>query len=194
MTYYSKGVSGNLDQGDILSPVQLSTYLPWWEKDSNLPLVIVTPTCDLAQEKAEFHSLCVLQPLPLLLYILGKASGLLREHWDGVTPVPKGKWEKIQEKLRNTIKNAWPRYHFFPSEEGVFETDYFVDFEIIVTIPLSDLQANQRYVRLNAPYQQELIQRLTSHLMRIGTPDIPSGSIQSKIDTCVRNAGLQIAK
>ena len=132
MTYYAKNLPGTLDQGDILAPMALRQYLPWWPDDSKFPLVIVTPTCDLAQEKADFHRLCVLQPLPLLLYWFGKRAGLLQHHWDGSEVVSKSKWGDIRNKLKQAITNAWPRYHFFPSEQSVFETDYFVDFELLI--------------------------------------------------------------
>jgi hypothetical protein len=192
MTRYVKGVAGPLDQGDILAPVELRTYLPWWPENSKHPLVIVTPTCDLQLEKADFHRLCVLQPFPVLFYDIANKKGLTEKHWDGSEAVSRTKWGEVRNQLRTAITNAWPRYHFMPKETGKFQTDYFIDFELLLTIPLSDLREDQRHVRLHAPYQQELIQRLTAHMMRIGTPDIPAMQIDATIAECVSKTKLKL--
>ena len=192
MTFYTKDAIGDLDQGDILTSLPMRAYLPWFE-DIKLPLVVVTPTCDLAQEKTDFHRLCVLHPLPHLLYQIGKGLELVESNWKGTEPLSKTKWAKIQQKLTSAIKNAWPRYHFLPSETGIFETDYIIDFEIFATVPLNDLRGEDRYARINAPFKQEIIQRLASYMMRIGTPDLAASVVTGTIDRCIKNTGLRSA-
>ena len=192
MTYYVRGGYGELDQGDILRPVEVRRYLSWWPDAIQRPLVIVTPTCDLAQDKADYHRLCILQPLQNLLYEFGKDLQLTQQHWDGAEPLSKGKWNTIKERLGRIIKNAWPRYHFLPSESDVFQTDYFIDFELILTVPLTELAAVSRHATIDSPYKQELVQRLTSHLMRIGTPDIAAATINEKVNCCAGAVGLAI--
>jgi len=50
---YKKSLNGQIDQGDILYPVRIKNYIPWWIHDDDYPIVILTPTCDIAQEKEE---------------------------------------------------------------------------------------------------------------------------------------------
>lgn len=192
MTFYSKNVTGPLDQGDILVRLPLQSYLPWSD-DIKQPLVIVTPACDLAQDKTDFHRLCVLYPLPHLLHIIGKGTGLIEEHWKGAEPLSKNKWKEVHEKLKKAIKNAWPRYHFLPSAPGFFETDYIIDFEVLATVRLGDLRVEDRHARMNSPFKQELIQRLAAYMMRIGTPDLSIGVVDSIIDRCIKTTGLRLA-
>lgn len=193
MTRYTTTFSGNLDQGDILAPLDVRLYLPWWPSEDKLPLIVVTPACDLAQERATFHRLCVLQPFPALLYFLATSADLLKAHWDGIDVVPKKKGQSILEKLKNAVTHKWPRYHFFPRETAVFETDYVIDFELIISAPLNHLASTPRHARLNAPYKQELIQRLASHLMRIGTPDIATPDVEKSVRDCISTTKLRFA-
>ena len=193
MTYYATTISGPLDQGDILAPVDLRDYFLWWQDGDKRPIVIVTPACDLAQEKTDYHRICVLKPLPLLLYAVGQQMGLKKDHWDGQALVSKGKKGDFTQKIRQAITNGLLRYHFLPSDGNVFKTDYFIDFEILTSVPLDKLSVENRIARLNPPYKQELIQRLGVHLMRIGTPDIPEAHVHSLIDTYIGQTKLKFA-
>ena len=125
------------------------------------------------------------------MYLIGKKLGLLEAHWKGVEALSKNKWGDIQDKLSKAIRNAWPRYHFLPSEQGVFQTDYIIDFEVLATVPLSDLKMEDRHAQINAPFKQELIQRLSSFMMRIGTPDLAQSVVDTIIARCVSATGLR---
>jgi hypothetical protein len=193
MLRYDSSVRGPLDQGDILRPVEIKRLLPWWPDNKALPLVVLTPTCDLAQSKAEHHRYCVMQPFCLLLYVVGEDRGLDRDHWAGRKPVGKDKSREIRQKLRTALRNAWPRYHFLPKQPGVFETDYLIDFEVVITTPLSHFAEPARLARIAAPFQQELVQRYAAHVMRIGTPDVTPEQQDATIAHCLTFSGLQLA-
>lgn len=193
MTRYARGNLGRLDQGDILAPVELRQYLPWWPEENKLPVVIVTPTCDIVQGKLKYHRLCVLQPFPVLLFEFGNKLGLTKGNWEGAEPLSKGKWKDLRELLQKAIKNGWPRYHFLPKEADIFKTDYVVDFELLITIPVGSLKEEQRHARMNTPFQQELIQRLTAHMMRIGTPDLTPALIDEAITGCIATTKLTVS-
>lgn len=179
---YQKNPSGQIDQGDILYPVRIKNWLPWWINNNNLPIVILTPPCDIAQDKVDFHRFTVLQPFPLFFL------NICREVFGGETidlsDISKKKESKIRNKLERAIRNAWPRYHFLPGAEGIFKTNRIIDFEIVISAPIKTFSPDLRIARLNSPYKEELIHRYSHHTMRIGTENIPAATIKHIIDEC----------
>jgi len=192
MSVYTRELSGILDQGDILSPMRIDRLASWWPNNNELPLVVMTPTCDVNQKQADHHRLCVLQPLPFMFYKLCKDAKLSKEEFEGGSPISKTKHQRIDTKLKSIIKNGQYRYHYFPKEEGVFETDYFIDFEIVLTVPIGELSEENRYARINSPYKEELIHRYSHHVMRIGTEDLESGEIETIVSNCFQIANIQV--
>lgn len=172
MTHYAKVEEKDiLDQGDILYPIKIKELLPWWPDDKEFPIVIMTPTCDIIQDKADYHRFCILQPFPYMLYHVMKIVNLTNDQCKGEESIGKGKKDKILVKLTNAIRNSWPRYHFLPKDNKIFETDRFIDFEVIGTVPTDNFNKSMRIGRLTSPYKEELLHRFSHHVMRIGTPD-----------------------
>lgn len=179
---YQKDLIGRIDQGDILYPVKIKDWLPWWAEDKSHPIVILTPTCDIAQEKVDFYRFTVLQPLPL--FFLSVCQEISGDDSVDLSILSRTKKEKIINKLERAIRNAWPRYHFLPREEGFFETDRIIDFEVVVSVPIGVFAPDLRIAKLKSPYKEELIHRYSHHTMRIGTEDIPRETVKQIIDKC----------
>ena len=177
---YEKNFDGHIDQGDILYPVRIKNHLPWWIDDGDHPIVILTPTCDIAQDKVDYHRVTILQPFPL--FFLNLCFEILGDELD-LSNLSKNHKDKIANKLDRAVRNAWPRYHFFPKED-VFKTDRIIDFEVIVSIPIDVFSSSHRIARLASPYKEELIHRYSHHTMRIGTEDIPKETVNKIINAC----------
>ncbi len=177
---YAKSLNGQIDQGDILYPVRIKSHIPWWIDDSDHPVVILTPTCDIAQEKVDYHRITILQPFPL--FFLSLCHEILGEEID-LADLSKGNIDKIKNKLERAIRNAWPRYHFLPKED-VFTVDRIIDFEVVASPPIEIFSPDLRIARLMSPYKEELIHRYSHHTMRIGTDDIPKETVNKIIDDC----------
>lgn len=185
MSYYVTGVEGAIDQGDILKPIKIKDWLPWWPDERLHPVVVMTPTCDLAQDKADYHRLCVMQPFALFLYAIGQLLNLSDSHWKGEEPLSKGKAGDLRNRLKTAVTNSWPRFHFVPSQPGIFTSDRFIDFEVVLTLPRSAITLEHRHARYVSPYREELIHRYAHHVMRIGTEDVGDATIGRAIDACV---------
>lgn len=179
---YQTNIIGMIDQGDILYPIKVKDWLPWWIDDKCHPIVILTPTCDIAQEKVDFHRFTVLQPFPL--FFLGVCQEVFGNGPINLSTISKTKKERIKNKLERTIRNAWPRYHFLSKEQGIFETNRFIDFEVVISVPIEAFSPDLRIARLKSPYKEELIHRYSHHTMRIGTEDIPKDIVTQIIDNC----------
>jgi len=177
---YKKSLNGPIDQGDILYPVRIKSHIPWWIDDSDYPVVILTPTCDIAQEKVEYHRIAILLPFPF--FFLNTCNEILGEEID-FPNLSKNNKDKIRNKLDRAIRNAWPRYHFLPKED-VFTIDRIIDFEVIASLPIEIFSHNLKIAGLASPYNEELIHRYSHHTMRIGTDDIPKETVNKIIDDC----------
>jgi hypothetical protein len=179
---YDQSVTGIIDQGDILYPITIKEFIPWWLDDKKYPVVILTPTCDLIQLKADHHRIGVLEPFPLFFLRISKEI-LGTEKIDFSIISPKQK-QKIEDKLRNAIRNSWPRYHFLSKDENLIKTDRIIDFEVIFSVPIESIKEELRIARIKSPFKEELIHRYSHHTMRIGTPDIDKSKINAIIDSC----------
>jgi len=181
---YENNVEGNIDQGDILYPVKIKIFVPWWIDDKEYPVVILTPTCDLIQQKADHHRIGILEPFPLFfLRISREIVGSDDIDFSNISAKQK---KRIEDKLRRAIKNSWPRYHFMPNDNNLIKTDRIIDFEVIFSIPIEDISENLRIARIRSPHKEELVHRYSHHTMRIGTPDIEQSKIKTIIDQCFR--------
>ncbi len=178
---YDSIITGEIDQGDILYPIKVDNLVNWWKDDEDYPIIILTPTCDIAQEKVDHHRFAVLQPFPFLyLKICQDICGDESMDLNNLSITKKG---QIKNKLSQAIKNSWPRYHFLP-QEGVVKTTRIIDFEIIFSVPLNTFSPNLKVARLNSPYREELIHRYSHHTMRIGTEGLSNDKIEQIISNC----------
>jgi hypothetical protein len=183
-----KKINGQIDQGDILYPVRIKNHIPWWIDDDDDPVVILTPTCDIAQEKVEYHRIAILLPFPF--FFLNTCHEVLGEEID-LPNLSKNNKDKIRNKLDRAIRNAWPRPHFLPKED-VFKIDRIIDFEVVASLPIEIFSPDLRIARLVSPYKEELIHRYSHHTLRIGTEDIPKETVNQIIDDCF-NFDLQLS-
>lgn len=179
---YKKNPRGQIDQGDILYPIILNEWLPWWIDNNEHPIIILTPTCDVAQDKVDYHRFTVLQPLPF--FFLNICHEIFGNDPIDLPNISGTRKSKITNKLDRAIKNTWPRYHFLPKENGVFKTNRIIDFEIVISVPLDTFSNDLRIARLESPFKEELIHRYSHYTMRIGTEDLSASKVQQIKNEC----------
>ena len=129
--------------------------------------IVLTPTCDLVQGKADF---ALLAGCSLLEYrsefkdVAGKAG------------VGKQKKNELEKLLRNAKSS---RYHYLPA---AFEIPHLVvDFQDLCTVPRDKLDAMNAIASLDSPYAEELQSRFAGYFGRIGTPDLDWAEVISDI-------------
>ena len=125
---------------------------------AHMDLVVMTQSCDLAQEKAPEVLLCP----------VWKRS----DYNEGEFTNPSG-WEKAR-------KGMFPAYHVLNrcSLDGFDREHRVVDFRHVYTLPFQFVQARARNsgqrIRLMPPYREHLAQAFARFFMRVGLPvDIP---------------------
>ncbi len=178
---YNTTIIDKIDQGDILYPIKVKEYINWWEDEETYPVIILTPTCDIAHKKVDHHRFAVLEPFPL--FFLKICQEVIGDEFVALKDLPGKQKDKISNKLRLTIRNAWPRYHFLP-KEGRFKVNRIIDFEVIFSVPLNTFLSASQVARLESPYREELVHRYSHHTMRIGTEDLSKDKIEEIISEC----------
>jgi CheY-like chemotaxis protein len=115
--------------------------------------IIISPACDIAQGKLQHVQLLKLRPW-------GEAEGL----------------ESIKGNEARVVGNAHPRYHFLPYILG--SKNLVCCFEEASSLPLKtflerrDKGEIEFVSTLDSPYVDNLIQRYTAFLGRLGIPDL----------------------
>jgi CheY-like chemotaxis protein len=135
------------EMGDIL-----------WEEETNLYWVILTPSCDFAQGKAD--NILLAPALPLT------------EH-EYYTKYKATKNDSNTAKLKNLIKSTLPaRYYFLPRINVINMPDLVIDLQKIISHPISEVENHKNIAKLDDPYAQDLLALFTRSHNRPGSPDI----------------------
>jgi hypothetical protein len=128
----------------------------WW--------VVLTPSCDFAQNKVEYVLL---------------AQGVPFDAWppfaDWRAQPSEKKWSKVEPVLRGKL----PRYEFLP--EFVEIPDLVVDLEQVLAIPHQDLANTSVIASLSSPYTEALLTKYSHFRGRIGTPDLDIPSLRQRL-------------
>jgi len=140
----------------------------------NQYFVIVTPSCDLEQGKAEMVILARCLPV-----------SDTEEHKKYIGYVSKGdvpsanSIRDIRGLMGNNRKRQPDRYHFIPEFLNI--PHLVVDFSDLRQIPLAKIGRLQRLASLDSPFAEELLVRFSRHYGRIGTPDLHLDSILPRL-------------
>lgn len=118
--------------------------------------VLLTPSCDLVQDKVERTVLACCAEL---------TSCPECQQW-GQNRESKNK----KRALEDLFANRKDRHHFLP---GVLSMPHLlVDFQNVKSIALSDLRGLTRVTSLDSPYREHLLSRFVRYMGRLGTPDL----------------------
>jgi hypothetical protein len=173
-----------LDQGDIIldclvagwkdSPIQTTTIekgdviLKDAVEIAKMDVVVMTQTCDLAEEKVEHIVLCPHYPLETF-----------REEWEKTQKANDQKptdrsWGKFLDRI---VKAQVWNLAILNKEDGEDYTTNIriVDFHEIFSLPLDFLKSwlakeNSPRLRLLPPYREHLSQAFARFFMRVGLP------------------------
>ena len=142
--------------GDLLRRTQAGAD-EWW--------IVLTPACDLEHDgKADF-------------VLLGRAS-LLTSHPKYVAwalTLSNGKWNELNDLLSGKLA----RYHYLPEFRDI--PDLILDLEHTQSIPIGDLDGFTRIASLVSPYCDALLAKYSHFRGRIGTPDLNSADVRSRL-------------
>ncbi len=171
--YYAALSSEEYATGDILcGPRSLPTNDNGSESDCWY--VIVTPSCDLVENrrKAEFVVLAQCRPLESF-----KEYEIFLEA---------GSAESSQESRLKSLLGSRPhrrqpdRYHYLPAAWSV--PHLMVDNQLVVSVPYNELVEHyEKVASLDSPFAEELVHRFTRYIGRLGTPDLDLDAIVTRL-------------
>jgi hypothetical protein len=158
--YIYPPVSEALESGQVLwreEPHNEETEGEWY--------VVLTPACDLKQDKAEFVLLARARSL--------ETNSRYTDWADGSKS--NAKWGELQKLL----SGALPRYVYLPRFREI--PDLVVDFEETVAVPKDNLESYEARASLSSPYSEALLAKHSQFLGRIGTPDLNMAAVKARL-------------
>ena len=166
MTFWSQINEEHLAQGDLLPRCLVPSFDPDYGQGSpdavcevpvaEADLIIMTQSCDLANDKVSLVALCPIHMLSV---------------WESGNPKfkQKGRWEDVR-------KGKFEGLHMLgsPEKPDINTAARVVDFGQIFSLPPKYLlrhaqQLGSRW-RLNSPYLEHFSQAFARYFMRVGLP------------------------
>lgn len=186
MTAYSTpDSSAPIDQGDIFCDLYFAAV------DSRTNAIVITPTCDLVQDKAHFIKLVVVVPLEKVVKIIADSVGINEELFHSGKEITHKQTNNILKALDRNIDGSFlPRFYFISEFEGIF-THSYVDLQQVFVIPKIQLYSDyidSRIAKLKSPWREQIVAQYSGYSMRVGVPQYSELEIRSIAIT----AGLNI--
>ncbi|WP_346960356.1 response regulator [uncultured Arthrobacter sp.] len=129
--------------------------MEWW--------VVLTPSCDFAQNKVEYVLL---------------AHAMFLDKWGPFEQWKSSQNEKHWQKIEPTLRGGRPRYGVFPAFREI--PDLIVDLEQVLAVPRATLANVEIVASLSSPFTEALLTRYSHFRGRIGTPDIDLVSMKGR--------------
>ena len=130
--------------------------------------VVVTPSCDVAQNKADFIHLAKCIPLKnfdeFKEYIANRSS--------------KTKLDELKLILKSNKKD---RYFFLPQTH--FIDNLVIDFQQMISIKINEAKKYKRVAKLDSPFSESMTAYFLRHYNRVGIEDLNVEYIINKINT-----------
>jgi hypothetical protein len=135
---------------------------------------VLTPACDLRQNKAEFVLLARARLLGTNRRYIEWAEGSRSNT----------KWFDLQRLL----SGALARYVYLPAFRDI--PDLVVDFEETTAIPKSKIKSYKPQASLSSPYSEALLAKHSQYLGRIGTPDLNMTEVKARLTSLASEEDL----
>lgn len=167
-----------LTQGVVVDNV------PFGLSPSPLGIILSNP-CDLEWNKASYILIASLIPAKDTI----QSSKEFKQQIQGATnnKLGKDKWKKLGAYISQFVHNVNIMRYFFVDPSRVFQApSFFVDFQHIVTVPITYADKLEPIGFLPSPHREKMIVHFSSYISRIGVDRIDEaseGSIVSELAT-----------
>lgn len=168
---YTETVPTKIDQSTILRNVY------FYGIDELCIGLVLTPTCDFAQNKVELVQVCAL--IPAWDFI----REMLQTDWKNFNSDKKIK--DIQGKVKELIRLRFPRYHWFAPLPNT-TIPLIGDFQNVTSLPFLELEKLEIIAELISPYREQVPARYAAYMGRVGTPDFSDNNIQEWLEASVK--------
>jgi hypothetical protein len=169
-----------VDQGDVFKDI----YLPAIE--AHATAIVVTPTCDLERDKADFVKFISTVELDFVIRIIADSIGIGESAFASGDVITKGQYRSLVKLLRKNIAGDFlPRYYLLP-EYPSFLSALYLDFQRVFVVPFQQViqeYLNNRVTRVASPWREQIAARYTGYSMRVGTPEYSDDELHAILDT-----------
>jgi len=146
--------------------------------------VVLTPACDLvgSRVKAEFVVLAECLSLDAFPEVQDWRDAVTKLNPNDATSTKA--IQNAENRLRRLLRNNGEgrqadRFHYLPSAWDV--PDLLVDLQRVVHVRHSDLERYDRKATLDSPYAESLVAQFGRYIGRLGTPDLDTDVIVTKL-------------
>ncbi len=162
--YVQPPIAGSaLQAGDLLKDGSASCE-SWW--------LVLTPTCDLLQDKAEHVLLAMANPLE---HHPAMATWRAAESKNQI----KSARSKVDDLVRQKTGGQADRWLFLPAAINI--PDLVVDMQQLASVSRQEADVLERIASLDNPFAEEAVNRFGRYYGRIGTPNFDSGPILDRL-------------
>jgi CheY-like chemotaxis protein len=164
--YLRPPVSGTaLQAGDLLRDGGEEGH-EWW--------LVLTPSCDIEHEKADFFQLAACVPfddqVDVAIWRAGEGNSGDRA---------KAK-RRVVELLRQQTGGQLDRWLFLPQALDI--PDLIVDMQKLRSLPAGDVTALDRIASLDSPFAEAAVNRFNRYYGRVGTPDLDADGAFARLN------------
>ena len=139
----------SIDQGALLESGLFR------ESYADSAAIVLTPRCDIAQEKAEFVTLAAVVP-PLVIL----------ENW--------GTTGERRNQLAGIMDGRPARWHWLaPHPPFPFPQGAIIDFQLVASVDMDLLADVTVLCVLESPWCEHMASRYAAYASRVGIPDVP---------------------
>lgn len=166
------------DQGDIVEGVYFAAF------DKSMPAVLVTPACDIEQDKVELWTFVVLFP-DVDVAKATVAKDLADWNLAPGTAPSKRQHEALAKALRSLVGQRLPRYQWLPVRIGEV-AGHVADFTCVTALPAEEVKHTaKRVATLRSSWREQLPARYSAFMARVGTLDFKGDVLDAEIDRLI---------
>ena len=166
------------DQGYIVDGVYFAAF------DKSMPAVLVTPACDIEQDKVDLWTFVALFPD----VDVAKAT-VTKElaDWNlapGTQP-SKNQRASLSKALRGLVGQRLPRYQWLPVKIGDV-AGHVADFTCVTALPAEEVrQKVKRVATVRSSWREQLPARYSAFMARVGTLDFKDDALVAEVDRLI---------
>lgn len=160
---YAVDVPTEPDQGVIVATSLFAAYYP------GSAALILTPRCDIAQDKADFLTLCAVADPGVVLD---------RDEWKDIG--------QKRNQLSLMIQQRHARWHWLEPFDG-YPQGAIADFQLLASVAPDAMKDVHILTGLASPWREHVNSRYAGYAGRVGVPDVPRNAINEQRDAILRS-------
>jgi hypothetical protein len=168
-----KEPSDEIKQGMIVDRIP-------WPLEGPKPLgIVLSNPCDLEHNKASYLIVAALIPAKETIQLTNEFINRIQNPSPENHAISKKKWDSISDLLESYIHNKnIVRYYFIDARPIIESPLFFVDFQLIISIPIDNANHLEKIAQLPSPFVEQMIMHFSSYTSRIGSDRLENDQVE----------------